>query len=78
MDIAGPIDYATRCGIILNAERIEQRRAVNVLAGVSVALGNMKLGKEWFDATAHTTEEADAEFNKYEAKERRSKESRMF
>jgi hypothetical protein len=76
--VAGRIDYATRWGIILNTERVEQRRAVSFLTGMSVALGKMKIDKSWFDAIANTAEEAEAEFNVHEARERQNSTSRQF
>ena len=76
--VAGKIDYATRWGIILNTERVEQRRAVSFLTGMSVALGHMKIDKSWFDAVSATAEEAEAEFNQHEAKERQASSAPLF
>ncbi len=76
--IAGNITYATRWGIILNTERVEQRRSSGVLTAFAAALGNVTMDKSWFDAVAATAEEAEAEFNRFKAKERLNESSRMF
>lgn len=65
--ISGRIDHATRVGIILNAERIEKRRAFTFLTALNMALGNSKFDEDWFKALSPTDEDATAAYNLHEA-----------
>ena len=76
--VVGRVSYTTRWGIILNTERVEQRRAAGVLTAIAAALGNVKMDKSWFESVAATAEEADAEFNRFQAKERLNASGRTF
>jgi hypothetical protein len=61
------ISYEVQVGLILNAPRVERRRAFRFLeAGMSLLGG--ELGKEWFDAIAQDDAEADAMHNSYKSR----------
>lgn len=67
IEILGRIDYATRVGLILNQSRVEKRRAFTFIEALGSALSG-NIDKSFFEAMAHTPEQADASYQVFEAR----------
>jgi hypothetical protein len=62
LDLIGPIDHATRCGLVFQSVRIARRRALYSLHAFSTVVHD-SLDKSWFDAAASTSEQAQFQFD---------------